>query len=142
MDEITIGQIENDQNQFNFRSKYDDENELFHNINNSCNYYDMSNLKSNFSKLNQGFSIFSHNIRSINGHWEDILDIINENQPLKFSILAFQEIWSVQRTYEIQGYNKFEYNTRDKNSTLNPNCGGGVGLFVDKKLNYDSAYSD
>ena len=138
MDEITIGQIENDQNQFNFRSKYDDENELFHNINNSCNYYDMSNLKSNFSKLNQGFSIFSHNIRSINGHWEDILDIINENQPLKFSILAFQEIWSVQRTYEIQGYNKFEYNTRDKNSTLNPNCGGGVGLFVDKKLNYEN----
>ena len=137
MNEVTIGQIENDTNQFNFKSKYDDENELFHDINNSCNYYEMSDVKSSFSKLNQGFSIFSHNIRSINGHWKDILDIINENQPLNFSILAFQEIWSVQRTYEIQGYNKFEYNTRDKSSTLNPNCGGGVGLFVDKNLDYE-----
>ena len=43
----------------------------------------------------------------------------------------------MQRSYEIPGYNKFEYATRDKNKTPNPNCGGGVGFFVDKKFDYE-----
>ena len=136
MSEITLGQIENDK-QFHFNSKYDEEHELFHDIKNSCNYYDVSELKNNFSQLKQGFSIYSHNIRSINGHWDDILDTIAQNRPIKFSILAFQEIWSVQRSYEIPGYNKFEYITRDKNTAPNPNCGGGVGFFVDKNFDYE-----
>ena len=136
MDEVTLGQIENDKN-FNFKSKYDEEHEIFHDINNSCKYYDVSELKNNFSNFKHGFSIYSHNIRSINGHWDDILDTINQNYPLKFSILAFQEIWSVQRSYEIPGYNKLEYSTRDKNTTPNPNCGGGVGFFVDTKFDYE-----
>ena len=47
MSEITLGQIENDK-QFHFNSKYDEEHELFHDIKNSCNYYDVSELKNNF----------------------------------------------------------------------------------------------
>jgi hypothetical protein len=47
--------------------------------------------------------------------------------------MAFQEIWSVQKIYEIPGYGKFEYSTRDKNGPINPNFGGGVGIFVDEK---------
>ena len=136
MNDISLGQIEKDK-QFHFNTKYDEEHEFFHDIGNSCKYYDVSELVENFSKLKRGFSIYSHNIRSINGHWNDILDTIAQNQPIKFSVLAFQEIWSVQRTYEIPGYNKFEYITRDKNTSPNPNCGGGVGFFVDKNLDYE-----
>ena len=136
MNEITLGQIENDKN-LNFKSKYDEEHEIFHDINNSCKYYDVSELKTNFYNHKQGFSIYSHNIRSINGHWDDLLDTVNQNQPLKFSILAFQEIWSVQRSFEIPGYSKFEYITRDKYTTPNPNCGGGVGFFIDTKFAYE-----
>ena len=136
MNEITLGHIENDK-KFHFNSKYDEEHELFHDIRNSCSYYDVSDFANTFSKSKRGFSIYSHNIRSINGHWDDILDTVAQNQPIKFSILAFQEIWSVQRSYEIPGYNKFEYTTRDKTTTPNPNCGGGVGLFVDKNLEYE-----
>ena len=79
MNEVTIGQIEND-NQFNFKTKYDEEHELFHDIKNPCKYYEVSELDSNFSKFSRGFSIYSHNIRSITGHWDDILDIINQSQ--------------------------------------------------------------
>ena len=136
MNDISLGQIENDKN-YDFRSKYDEENELYTNNIEKCRYYEVSELKGAFVKHNQGFSIYSHNIRSINGHWDDILDNINTTQPLKFSILAFQEIWSVQRTYEIPGYNKLEYFTRDKDGAPNPNCGGGVGIFVDKKYDYE-----
>ena len=132
MNDITLGQIENDKD-FNFASKYDEDNELLTNNLDSCKYYEVSELKNNFSQYKHGFSTFSHNIRSINGHWDDILDTINANQPLKFSILAFQEIWSVQRAYEIPGYNKLEYNSRDKNADPHPNCGGGVGIFVNQK---------
>ena len=136
MNDITLGQIENDKN-YNFSSKYDEDNDILTNDIDSCKYYEVSELKNKFSQYKQGFSTYSHNIRSINGHWDDILDTINANQPLKFSILAFQEIWSVQRAYEIPGYSKLEYNTRDKNTALNPNCGGGVGLYVDQKYEYE-----
>ena len=136
MNDITLGQIENDKT-FDFRSKYDEDNELYTNNMDMCRYYESPELKSAFGKFKQGFSIYSHNIRSINGHWDDILDSINENQPLKFSVLAFQEIWSVQRAYEIPGYHKLEYITRDKDGAPNPNCGGGVGIFVDQKYDYE-----
>ena len=94
---------------------------------------EMSDLKNKFFKSSQCFSTYSHNIRSINGHWDDILDIVNSAKPLKFSVLAFQEVWSVSKNYKIPGYGKFEFITRDKLGPLNPNCGGGVGLFIDNK---------
>ena len=71
MNEISLGQIEKDK-QFHFNTKYDEEHEFFHDIGNSCKYYDVSDLVENLSKLKRGFSIYSHNIRSINGHWNDI----------------------------------------------------------------------
>ena len=35
-----------------------------------------------------------------------------------------------------------EYNTRDKNASINPNCGGGVGLFIDEKYKDYEILSD
>ena len=99
-------------------------------------------LKNEFVKKKNSFSCYSHNIRSINGHWDDILEIIGSVKPIKFSVLAFQEIWSISRVYEIPGYCKLEYNTRDKNASINPNCGGGVGLFIDEKYKDYEILSD
>ena len=132
MNDLTLGQIENDKN-FNFKTKYDEDNEIFTNNIEMCKYYEFPELKDNICKYKDGFSTYSHNIRSVNGHWDDILDSIKLAQPFKFSVLAFQEVWSVQRAYEISGYGKFEYITRDKDGPPNPNCGGGVGLFIDNK---------
>ena len=132
MSDLGLGQIEDDQN-LNFKSKYDEDKEIYTDNLHSCDYYEMSELKTKFLKNNQCFSTYSHNIRSINGHWDDILDIINSANPIKFSVLAFQEVWSVSKNYKIPGYCKFEFNSRDKNGPPNPNCGGGVGLFIDNK---------
>ena len=115
MNDLTLGQIENDKN-FNFQSKYDDENELLLMDKHVCKYHEMSDFYGKFCNYKDGFSIYSHNIRSITGHWDDILDNLNSTQPFRFSVLAFQEIWSVQRTYEIPGYSKLEYTTRDKDA--------------------------
>ena len=130
--DINLGQIEDNQN-YNFKTKYDEDKEVFTENSHSCEYFEIDELKTKFSKHNECFSTYSHNIRSINGHWEDILDIIDSAQPMKFSVIGFQEIWSVHKIYELPGYNTFEYNTRDKDGPPNPNCGGGVGLFIDNK---------
>ena len=132
MSDINLGQIENDI-EYNFKHKYDDENEVFIDNAHSCEYFEMDELKNKFTKHVDCFSTYSHNIRSINGHWEDLLDIIHSAQPIKFSVLGLQEIWSVSKNYEIPGYGKLEFITRDKNRAPNPNCGGGVGLFIDNK---------
>ena len=80
--DINLGQIENNQN-FNFINKFDEDNEVFAD-NFSCEYYEMEDMKNNFSNTNNGFSAYSHNIRSINGHWEDVLDLIDSAQPINF----------------------------------------------------------
>ena len=137
MYDIGLGQIEGDKD-FNFKLKYDEDKEIYDHDLHTCEYYEMSDLKNKFSKNVDSFSSYSHNIRSLNGHWDDILDIIDSAKPIKFSILAFQEVWSVAKNYVIPGYSKFEYNTRDKNGPHNPNCGGGVGMFIDNKYkNYE-----
>ena len=101
-----MGQIEDNEN-YNFKTKYDEDKEVFTENSHSCEYFEIDELRSKFSKHSECFSTYSHNIRSINGHWEDILDIIDSVQPMKFSVIDFQEIWSVQKIYELPGYNKF-----------------------------------
>ena len=135
MPDLGLGQIEKDKN-YNFQCKYDEDGEIYDNNSLSCEYYDMSEFKTKFTANTNCFSTYSHNVRSINGHWDNLLDIINSAQPLKFTVIALQEVWSVQKNYNIEGYGKFEYNTRDKNGPPKPNCGGGVGLFI------DSSYKD
>ena len=57
---------------------------------------------------------------------------------LKFlpAVLCLQEIWSSHANLEIPGYHYIEFYSRDMNTLANYNCGGGVGIFVRKDLNY------
>ena len=64
----------------------------------SCDYYEMGAIKDRFKSYKDGFSTYSHNNRRINGHWDDLLDILDSVQPINFSVIALQEIWSVQNT--------------------------------------------
>ena len=127
--DIGLDQIEDDLN-YNFKNKYDEDGDVFDEGAHNCRYYEMSELRKTFIKSKDNFSTYSHNVRSINGHWDNLLDILISAQPIKFSVIALQEIWSVQKNYSLDGYGKFEYITRDKNCPPNPNCGGGVGLFI------------
>ena len=125
-----MDQIEKDSN-YNFQNRYDEDRDVFDSSAHNCTYYEISEFRTKFQKNKSNFSTYSHNVRSINGHWDNLLDILTSAQPIKFSVIALQEIWSVQKNYILEGYGKFEYMTRDMNGPLNPNCGGGVGLFID-----------
>ena len=84
------------------------------------------------------FSSYSHNVRSLAGHFDGLIDLLDQAKPHKFSIIALQEVWSISKEYSIPSYHKLEYCTRDMNQHLpNPNCGGGVGFFIDSNFSYE-----
>ena len=116
-------------------SKLNDEDEYIYTDNlHSCEYYEIPELKKKFLEYKECFSTYSHNIRSINGHWDDLLDIINSAKPFTFSVLALQEIWSVSKEYNIPGYGNFEYMTRDKDSTPPQIVEGGLAFSLTKNI--------
>ena len=100
-----------------------------------CNYTDPENLN---QTRGDNFSVFSQNIRSLGNKIDDLQIYLNRVKTLDFSIVALQEIWSINRDYELHGYQPLEYITRDMIETVKrPNCGGGVGLFVKSGLSYE-----
>ena len=106
-----------------------------------CKYYD----EVEFNSLEKGsnFSILSHNIRSLSGKFDDLKVFLSGLQNFPFSIIALQEVWSVNREFKLDGYELLEYATRDKTqSKCNPNCGGGVGFFTKEGLNPEIIHFD
>ena len=129
-----MGQVENNEN-LDFQKVFDDENDVYSDCHN-CEYVETNQI----SKLTKTeyFSSFSHNVRSLPGHFDGLIDLLDEVKPHTFSVIALQEVWSISRDFNIPGYNKLEFCTRDMNKPLpNPNCGGGVGLFVHNKFSYE-----
>ena len=74
----------------------------------------MDEFKNKYKNYVDSFSTYSHNVRSLNGHWNDVFDLIYSSQPIQFSVLVFQEVWSIQKSYEIPGYGNVEFKSRDK----------------------------
>ena len=101
----------------------------------SCNYFEPDEVYKHVD-LNS-FSLLSHNIRSLSGHFESFKDSLYSMLPATFSVIALQEVWSIFKTFELTGYSNIIYKTRDMNKERNPNCGGGVGFFVSKKFEFE-----
>ena len=62
MNDFNLGQIEEDLN-FDFKNKYDDEGHIFADNSHLCEYYEMEDFKNDFIENNNCFSTYSHNIR-------------------------------------------------------------------------------
>ena len=103
--------------------------------NQSCNYHEPEEVCKLFNS--DTFSIFSHNIRSLSGHFDSLKDSLYSMLPASFSVIALQEVWSIHKQFDLMGYSNIVYKTRDMDSDRNPNCGGGVGFFVNKDLEFD-----
>ena len=103
--------------------------------NQSCQYFEPEEVHTQIDS--NSFSILSHNIRSLSGHFESFKDMLYTMLPANFSVIALQEVWSIYKTYNLTGYSNVVFKTRDMNKERNPNCGGGVGFFVNKKFEYE-----
>ena len=86
---------------------------------------------------NEKFSILSQNVRSLGGKFDQLKEYVGRLHNGKITCIMLQEVWSVGRLYSLPGYHNLEYNTRDKNQTLNSNCGGGVGIYISNSLDYE-----
>ena len=83
------------------------------------------------------FSLYSHNIRSLSGHFSEMREVLCNILPATFSVIALQEIWFISKLYNLPGYSSLVYKTQDMNTAPNPNCGGGVGFFVNNCFKYE-----
>ena len=100
-----------------------------------CNYHEPEDVCKLVSC--DAFSIFSHNIRSLSGHFDNLKDCLYSMLPATFSVIALQEVWSIHKQFDITGYSNIVYKTRDMDGVRNPNCGGGVGYFVNKDMSFE-----
>ena len=100
-----------------------------------CNYFEPEEVHNQLD-LNS-FSILSHNIRSLSGHFENLKDSLYSMLPASFSVIALQEVWSIHKQYDLTGFSDIVYKTRDMKKVRNPNCGGGVAFFVNKKFDFE-----
>ena len=101
----------------------------------ACHYFEPEEVHNMIDA--KSFSLYSHNIRSLSGHFNDLKDSLYLMLPATFSVIALQEIWSINKCYDLTGYSSIIYKTRDMNCDANPNCGGGVGFFVNSNLEYE-----
>ena len=100
----------------------------------NCQYEDIDSMYENSEGK---FTVLSQNVRSLGGKFDLLREYLGRQKGAQITCLALQEVWSIARNYELPGYHPFEYNTRDKNKTLNSNCGGGVGFFISNSLDYE-----
>ena len=85
------------------------------------------------------FSIVSINIRSLTGKMNELGNFLhNPYDSVKIDCLTIQEIWNVPNgvQYNINGYHPLLYKIRNNNG-LNSKAGGGVGLFINEKWEYE-----
>ena len=122
------------------RKNFDDD--IYSSITHSCRYFEPDELHDKLLATNNDtLSYYSHNIRSLPGHWNDLRELLSslhENCNFKFSIIALQEIWNVPTnvSYNLPGYHDLCYKIRDKTG-LNSNAGGGVSLWIDSNYEFE-----
>ena len=132
---------EQDKNHLNFKSLYEKDNDtsVYDNSGHTCSYYDPETFLEKTNTLhNASFSIFSLNIRSLPGKWNEFQNFLSTNvsDSFRFDILAVQEIWSVPNKFHLPGYSQLHFTVREKNMP-NKNVGGGVGLWVADNLKFE-----
>ena len=100
----------------------------------SCQYVDIEKM---FDQSEGKFTAISQNVRSLGGKFDLICEYLGRQKGSKLTCIALQEIWSISRNYDLPGYHSLVYNTRDKNKTLNSNCGGGVGFYISSSTDFE-----
>ena len=82
------------------------------------------------------FNLMSLNIRSLSSSYDSLYDLLSTAKT-KFSIITLQEVWSVARSYDLPDFHPLQCQTRDQNEPLNANCGGGVGIYINRNLDFE-----
>ena len=100
-----------------------------------CSSFPAENLINTFRQDN--FNLLSINIHSLHAHYDDLNNFLSDIPLGFFDIIALQEVWSVRAGFPLPGYQKLVFQSRDMNTMVNSNCGGGIGLYVRNGYNFE-----
>ena len=96
MTDINLDQVKTNP-KFDLRNNFEDD--MYSSITHSCKYYEPDELHEKLLSANTNtLSYYSHNIRSLPGHFNDLCEqlvSLYEGTNFKFSIIALQEIWNM-----------------------------------------------
>ena len=100
-----------------------------------CVYLPLSSIPGHIPTTN--FNVLSLNVCSLPGHHDALHTLIASLEHHLFDVILLQEVWSVHSNYPIPGYHPIVTSTRDQNGTINKNVGGGVGIYISDKLQFE-----
>ena len=69
--------------QLNFKHIFDDDNDIY-NDNHYCEYVEINQI-SNLTNTDY-FSSYSHNVRSLAGHFDDLVDLLGQAKHILFML--------------------------------------------------------
>ena len=101
-----------------------------------CNYLNIDSID---IESNQGISIIHINARSVIKHFDDIIFLLDECK-FKFNVIVITETWFQEINkdiYTIDKYNSIHV-VRNNNGITNNNVGGGVSIFIQDDLIYNT----
>ena len=99
-----------------------------------CSYLTLEQMDSSFP--DKTFNLLSLNVRSLSSCFNDLNDLIAKVKT-PFSVIALQEVWSTTKNFTLPGFHPLQSATRDSCGPVNPNCGGGVGIFVSSDYDFE-----
>ena len=99
-----------------------------------CFYMTTAQMSSHFPE--HALNILSLNVRSLQSKFDRLSDFVISTKT-SFPVIALQEVWSVRKQLSLPGYHPLQSQSRDQSGPINPNCGGGVGLYVAKNLDFE-----
>lgn len=141
MDNPNLDQIE-DNDRYDLRailesfSEFTDENydSPFENCALSSHYFNTEDFGKLHNDLNNHFSYFHLNCRSLSHNWENFYDLISElhGDTFAFDVIGLSEVFKCDRDdrLHLQNYQKLLTRTRDDSVR------GGVGLFIKDGIDY------
>ena len=147
MDEtITLDQTSNS-NQFDFNKVYfshsyeSEESDVFvKQMQTTCKYMTPEEVplhlkNQSMHSHHDNISFFSLNCRSLNGHWDSVVQLLNNmggNYNHLFDVIGFSETFHIPNTVslEIPGYHPMEGKSRDDDNM------GGVALFIRENMGH------
>ena len=98
------------------------------NISTESEYYDQTKINA-LTVTDADFSIFSHNCRSLHGHFDELSALLNSIN-FKFDVISFTESWlddGIKNLVSFHGYKAY-HSLRPKNSY------GGISVFDKDKF--------
>ena len=102
-----------------------------------CNYVEFKSIK---YESNHGLSIFNLNARSFVHNFDDIIMLLDSIE-IKFNKIVISETWLREYNkdlYQIENYNACHITRNFINNTYNNNTDGGVSIFIQNHLKYNT----